>query len=269
VGARCESSSDCPAGDQCSNAVYGSGNPIYPTAICLGACTPSTSSAAGLAVCGAASFPGAGLCQPVFEDGGSSGLCLPFCTVTPSGAVVGCAANDVCQVLGAAGANGAGWCQPGCTADSQCPAGSACDPLLAACDAIPLAPTLPIGAVCSLTASTPPCNCVGAPSASDGYCTAACVTGTGVCPSPPSDAGAGGDGGAPSSGQAPWVCSAGLNFVTGADGGALFGAQPPGLLGFCAPACNSDPDCAAIQGHCAKGDPAAPAGFKGTCVTGP
>ena len=266
VGAVCASDSDCPGG-QCSNTVFSAGNPIYPTPVCLASC-PAASSIVG---CGGQTLPGAGLCQPPAASG-SPGLCLPYCEVTPSGAAVGCAANDACQLLGSNGPNGAGWCQPGCTTNSQCPAGSVCDPLLAACDANPLRPTLPIGAVCSLTANPPPCNCVGTATGTQGYCTAACVTGGTVCPTPPADGGAGaapdgGEAGAPA-GSAPWVCSAGLNFVAGADGGAIFAAQPPGLFGFCAPACNADADCASIQGRCAKPDPAAPAGFTGTCVTG-
>jgi hypothetical protein len=271
VGAQCASSSDCPSGEQCSNAVYSAGNPIYPTPICVAPCTAQASTSQGLASCGSASLPGAGLCEP--PSGGGAGLCLPYCQVTPSGTVVGCQANDVCQVLGSNGPEGAGWCQPGCTASTQCPSGSVCDPLLAACVANPLVATLSIGAVCSLTANPAPCNCVGTQTATEGYCTAACVTGATVCASPPLDGGAGpaadgGDAGAPA-GEVPWVCTAGLNFVTDADGGAIFKVQPPGLFGFCAPSCNTDADCTSIKGHCTSGDPAAAAGFTGTCVTGP
>jgi hypothetical protein len=66
----------------------------------------------------------------------------------------------------------------------------------------------------------------------------------------------------------PWVCSAGVNLVTDEDGGVLFTTQPPGLFGFCAPPCRTNDDCASFAGHCSQGDPAAPAGFTGTCVTG-
>ena len=269
VGGPCQSSSDCPAGAQCSNAVYAQGNPIYPTPICLSTCTPAPASE-GIAECGARVVPGEGLCQP--PSGSGPALCLPLCEVTPSGVIVGCqGANDVCQLLGPSGSDGAGWCLPGCTADSQCPPGLKCDPVLASCVSIPLMTTLPIGAPCSLATNPPPCNCIGVASADGGaaargYCTAACVTGVSACPSPPADGGAISDGGdAGASAGAPWVCSAGVNQVTQIDGGGIFTTQAPGLYGFCAEPCNADADCAQIHGHCSQGDPAAPAGFTGTC----
>ncbi|MGO8994870.1 MAG: hypothetical protein ACLQVI_16265 [Polyangiaceae bacterium] len=277
VGAPCETNADCPSGAECSNVVYGAATPLYPTAICVAPCSPPPASE-GIGACGGDSVPGAGLCQPA--SGSIPALCVPFCEVTSAGTVAGCEADDVCQLLGSDGTDGAGWCQPGCTANSQCPSGTQCDPLLAACVTTPLATSLPIGAPCSLVANPAPCNCVGIANedggAAEGYCTAACVTGASVCPSAPSsgsgDSGAaaldGGDAGGGSPSPVPWVCSAELNLVTTEDGGIIFTTQPPGLYGFCTPPCNSNADCASFQGRCSQGDPAAPAGFTGTCISG-
>ena len=279
VGAACAKDTDCPASEKCSNDVYSGGNPIYPTPMCIAGCAPSTSADQGLAACGPSTLPGAGLCQPPSMSGETTGLCLPFCVVTPAGSATGCLANDVCEILGAISdpttpsqTDGAGWCLPGCTADSQCPAGSKCDPLEAACAKTPLVPTLPIGAKCDSSATTTQCNCVSATGQTSGYCTATCVTGVTKCPSPSADGGApetgdAGDAGGPAN-ETPWVCSAQTNVTATLDGGLLFTTQPTGLYGLCAPACNTDADCASIGGHCSLGDPAAPSGYGGTCGAG-
>jgi hypothetical protein len=275
VGAACAKDSDCPTAEKCSNDIYSGGNPIYPTAVCIAACTPPSDPSQGLGACGSASVPGAGICQPPGTAEGS-GLCLPLCVVTPSGQITGCLANDVCEILGsipdsttASQTDGAGWCLPGCTQDSQCPAGSTCDPLEGACVQTPITAVLPIGATCDSSSTTTQCNCVSSAGSTQGYCTAVCVTGVSTCPGPPSDGGAPGADAGASSSTTPWVCTGQTNVVAVLDGGLVFTTQPNGLYGLCAPACRTDTDCARVGGHCSQGDPAAPSGYSGTCGAGP
>jgi hypothetical protein len=279
VGDPCGTDMDCTQPATCSSDTFANG-PYFPTPVCVSSCTPS-SQPDEILVCG----DGTGVCQ---ASSVSAGTCFPVCFVTPDGQSSGCLLNDVCQVIGSTAdpdnpdqTDLFGECQPGCTADSQCPSSSHCDPTYGSCDTTVTPPSLPFGAACdpSSSANPPPCACVGASGSTTGFCTAYCTTGN-ACPQPGAASEDGGaveaganDGGATDAGPTgagaslPFVCSAQLGSLATIDAGIAFTTQPVGLQGLCFQACNTKADCAFLgSGATCTPDPAsAPA--TGICIS--
>jgi hypothetical protein len=220
--------------------------PLFPTAICLqdGCQAPA---AGELALCGTTANPG--LCASITS---TQTICFPLCVVSAAGAVTGCLANDVCQLLGTSedpttlAPELIGQCQPGCTADAQCPSGSSCDTYQGNCVATVTPQTEAFGAPCDPATDTG-CACIGPSGGSVGFCSSACVTG-GTCPAFGALPAAGTDGGADAdAGTAPplpFVCSAQLGGLNALDAGVYLATQPAGLDGYCFPACDTASDCA-------------------------
>ena len=270
VGEPCGADTDCSSPATCSNDSFSIG-PYFPTPVCVAPCTPSTTPDE-LLVCG----DGTGVCQ---SNTATTGTCFPVCFVTPDGQSTGCLINDDCAVIGSTADPNTpnqtdlfGECQPGCSADSQCPTGSSCDTIYGTCETTVTPPAIAFGASCnpSSTADPPPCACVGPSGATTGFCSAYCTTGN-ACPQP---GGAGNmddggvDAGASDAGTTlPFVCSAQLGTLATEDAGIAFATQPTGLQGLCFPACNTKADCALLgSGASCSPDPAgAPA--SGICIT--
>jgi len=265
VGNACTTVADCAndagAPGQCSNNFFTSG-PLFPTAVCLSAnCTVPTDPNE-IGICGNAADPG--LCEP--GQSGSPSVCYPLCIVSGAGAVTGCLTNDACKIDGTStdptsnATELIGMCQPGCTADTQCPTGTKCDTYQAVCVATPEVFTQGFGTACDTTATTPVCYCIGATGAASGFCSSTCVTGSGSCPIAAAPDGGTADGGV----ATPYVCSAQLGGLNASDAGISFATQPNGLQGLCFQACNTASDCTLTGSTCTP-DPAGGA-HTGVCT---
>ncbi len=265
VGNACTTPADCvndagPAG-LCSNNFFTAG-PLFPTAVCLSANCTVPADPNQIGICGNNALPG--LCQAGAT--GSAPICFPLCTISGTGTVAGCLTNDACKIEGLTSTGGTteiiGICQPGCTADAQCPSGTKCDTYQAVCVATPEVFSQAFGTSCDPNATTQACYCIGSPSGTTGFCSSSCVTGSGSCPV----AGAGGgDGGASEAGTAlPYVCSAQLGGINASDAGISFATQPNGLDGLCFQACDTAADCT-LSGSTCTPDPAGGA-HKGVCT---
>jgi hypothetical protein len=255
VGNACTTSGDCandagPAG-QCSSDNFFAAGPLFPTAVCLSKNCVVPSDPNEIGICGNNDLPG--LCQA--GENGSPSVCFPLCLVSGAGAVSGCLTNDACKVAGTTSdptTNATeliGMCQPGCTADSQCPTGTKCDTYQSVCVATPTVFTTPFGSTCDPTTTTT-CLCIGTTGSTTGFCSSQCVTGSGACPAAPA-----GDGGADGGAALPYVCSAQLGGINAADAGFDLATQPNGLGGYCFQACNTAADCT-LAGSVCNPDPA-------------
>jgi hypothetical protein len=231
----------------CSSTVFGIG-PINPTPVCIatGCTIPDPSSVTfcdGTAGTGSAT-PGSAPLGVCFATSGGTDICLPLCTFDDTGAApVGCRGKDACNAdsfvsgvddAGAATALGIGFCFGGCTQDSDCPSGSACQTENAVCVKTKVTYGLPIGAACttSQTDTAGGCNCETNATTNTGYCTVACTQGGPACPT-------------------GFVCDGFLPKSLEVDGGTApgFTTEPAGLAGACLATC-ATPDASADAGGC-------------------
>ncbi len=257
VGRVCQSDDDCRAANgpgintcSLSEAIFLA--VVYPTPICLSTCTFVNDNA--LHYCDGKDDPSSpGVCipnpgVPVAALGMSqAGICLPWCRFAADGTVAvgsngsapACQLNDVCQpyiflppqtATGTddGGALGIGFCWGGCTQNSDCPTGSACQTDVGNCIST-VVPSLTTGTPCTsadlaMNSQDAQCNCELVAGSDAGYCTQFCITDstTATCP-------------------AGFVCDAFEPVeLMGADGGSATGfvTQNPGLSGTCLAACS-------------------------------
>jgi len=259
VGMACKMSADCePAGgvgvNVCSNSAFGEG-PLWPTAVCLlMRCDPVGSASGTLPYCdGPAADPTSpGVCLPTTTPAQPGmGICLPKCEfAVDGGAPAGCQGKDVCNAAGtgttaSGGVVGVGYCFGGCTADSDCPAGSQCQLDEGTCLTTLYSRTKMLGQGCTSADSATnnhACFCDYSAATNEGYCTQSCIVGGAPCPS-------------------GYVCGTGETeqlTVAGAEGGTVpgFTLQNAGMAGLCRAACPG------------SGDAGSPCPPHSSCVTG-
>lgn len=238
----------------CTNAIYIVG-PLNPTAVCMqidfsgaDACTPTDTTT--IRYCDGDT----GIC---IQSGTSAATCEPRCQLKGDGTwVESCAGKNACYPEALTTASDGktlvvGSCQGGCVSNADCPSGSVCDtgqnicvnkkctsdtacktawgtgaPAAWKCDTAAgyckfiYAKTL--GAACT---SATDCLCLKGTTATAGYCTDICKTGSGECAS-------------------GYSCDP-LLTATSSTGGALYTmtSLPAGLSGYCAKNCTSDAGC--------------------------
>ena len=248
VGAACSTNADCTGAVHglCTSKLYSVG-PLDPTSICVAidvagstdVCDPTATTAAPLC------DGGNGYCT---KNGASPSSCSALCQIDKFGTFTrACAGTNSCgpQIFDGTGTT-YGVCQGGCTKDSDCPSGSGCDVADAICTK-----TCTSDAQCTLTGSTTfkcnvaaghceftypkalgalctsasDCLCMMGATATSGYCTTQCQTGTSTCAS-------------------GYTCDA-LISSTDSTGATVitYASQPSGLAGNCAKACTSAADC--------------------------
>jgi hypothetical protein len=253
TGLICQTNADCrPDGGTGVNVCSNSPNfftlgPVFPTPVCiLPSCNPGND---GLVhYCdGPDASTSPGVCLPT----GTSGVCLPQCTIAPDGsAPTGCKGKDVCNLVGTGfdmatnQPTAVGFCQGGCKADGDCPTGAHCQQNEGVCVTTIRNPTKTIGQACTATdGRNRVCNCLltnNSPSA--GYCTQFCTVGGVACP-------------------AGYVCDTGQpNMVPDSSGAMVpgFAQENTGLAGTCSKVCSLGADAGVAPD--AGGPPAGDAG---------
>jgi hypothetical protein len=273
VGKACMVDSDCqPAGgpgvNRCTATINPGGDPEYPNAVCIiqgglqTSCEVGTDN--GLHFCdGPDNSNSPGLCV---GNEGSTGACLPKCLAQNDGsAPIGCIGHDACLLMGWAldsmnNPVGIGYCTAGCTADSDCPAGSSCQKDDGTCVVSVVPRTKTIGEACTeADDQSGACFCLATTATSTAYCTQTCIVGSMTNPCP-----------------AGYLCDASEATMLPDAQGALtvpgFTTQAPGLLGICLAACSVADAAAAAPPDAAAADAGSTAGggcpATTTCQTG-
>ena len=169
-----------------------------------------------------------GVCLATSTAG--QGVCLPQCSFGTAGsAATGCVGKDACYAAGFAsdstgGVVGLGYCYGGCTQNTDCPAGSACQTNLGLCMTTTTTPTA-AGTSCNATTTTGnACECFSSSATNLGFCANFCAVGGAACP-------------------AGWTCEADLptTLVSSTDASlAGWTSQNPGMGGVCVPTCVVD-----------------------------
>ena len=254
VGKECTSTADCKvAGSKndnaCSKGFFTAGD-LFGSPVCIQAkCTQGNSNppTVGDLLCDDQT----GLCLP---NGGSDGICFPFCSYDSMAVVDKCAGGNKCNIayLGTDAmkkTSAIGFCFGACTADTDCKgtAGEKCQVEDGLCVKTTIAYTA-VGTACTRGAAGTPatCNCNtvgnfpdgGAPANADkGYCTHSCITGTAgdaVCAT------------AKPAGATTWKCTAKLPTLDTMTNMPLFTAQPSDVSGTCAQTCTDDASCGGL-----------------------
>jgi hypothetical protein len=276
TGMACKTNTDCrPDGgigvNVCSNdPKFFTIGPVFPTPVCiLPTCDPGKD---GFVHYCDGPVDSTGVIVPtapgVCLSTGTSGICLPQCTILPDGsAPKGCLGKDVCNLAGsgfdttANQPTAVGFCQGGCKVDGDCPSSSHCQVSEGICVTTIRNPTKQLGQACTMTDSrNRVCNCLltsNSPTA--GYCTQFCTVGGVACP-------------------AGYVCDAQEPSMVSDSSGAMvpgFTQQNTGLAGTCTAVCRLDadagpaPDAGAPASDAGGGDAAvaapADAGALGAC----
>ena len=150
TGMPCTAKADCkgangPGINVCSNMLFNVGA-FFPTAVCMTSAPCTVPTDGSLAFCDDPDPNNPpGVC--VGTAGSAKGICFPICSFDDTGAAPqGCIGKDACQALGygddpmTGKAIGVGFCQPACTADTDCPSGQHCQTDSGLCET-----TLPTG----------------------------------------------------------------------------------------------------------------------------
>jgi hypothetical protein len=241
VGKTCTTDADCDVTGQglaaCTVTAGFTLGPLWPTPVCiLKTCDPAPA--------GDTSGQFIHNCDGDDQDPSAHAVCVPTTTPTQSGKGVcypmcqyqddgqkpqGCQGKDVCNPFAFgesnSGPTGIGICFGGCTADADCPNNSKCQVDQAICVKTAAVRTKNVGDPCTQADSdNKVCNCVLNNQSQNGYCTKACISGTGSALACPNN----------------YACDVSAFKSLGADGGSPgFTKQNDGLLGTCFESCSA------------------------------